>query len=79
MAAFFLSLLPFLKTLSTFKQNSVLRIRKRSQFKLKTQYAINAAVDLREAVCDSVGFILVMQDRNRWRAVVKTVMNLRVP
>jgi hypothetical protein len=34
--------------------------------------------DLREIVWGGVGWIHLAQDRDRWRAVVKAVMNLRV-
>jgi hypothetical protein len=36
-------------------------------------------MDLKEIGCGDVGWIDVAQDRGRWRALVKTVMNLRVP
>jgi hypothetical protein len=36
-------------------------------------------MDLREVEWDGVDWIDVAQDRNQWRALVKTVMNLRVP
>jgi hypothetical protein len=35
--------------------------------------------DLREMGCEGVDWIHVVQDRDQWRAVVNTVMNLRVP
>jgi hypothetical protein len=35
-------------------------------------------MDLREIGCGSVDWIQLAQDRDRWRAVVNTVMNLRV-
>jgi hypothetical protein len=35
-------------------------------------------VNLREIVCGSVEWIHLAQDRDRWRAVTNTVMNLRV-
>jgi hypothetical protein len=34
---------------------------------------------LREMVWEVVDLIYLAQDRDRWRAVVNTVMNLRVP
>jgi hypothetical protein len=36
-------------------------------------------VDLREIEWVDVGWIDVAQDRDQWRALVNTVMNLRVP
>jgi hypothetical protein len=35
-------------------------------------------MDLRETGLGSVGWIRLAQDRDRWRAVVSAVMNLRV-
>jgi hypothetical protein len=35
-------------------------------------------MDVKEIVCGSVEWIQLVQDRGRWRAVVNTVMNLRV-
>jgi hypothetical protein len=39
----------------------------------------NIKVDLREIVFGDVDWIHWAQDRDRWRALVKTVMNHRVP
>jgi CRISPR/Cas system-associated protein Cas7 (RAMP superfamily) len=36
-------------------------------------------MDLREIGFGDVDWINLAQDRDRWRALVKTVMNLRVP
>jgi hypothetical protein len=36
-------------------------------------------MDLREIGCDGVDWIELAQDRDKWRAVVNTVMNLQVP
>jgi hypothetical protein len=36
-------------------------------------------MDLREMGWDGVDWIKLAQDRDRWRALVNTVMNLRVP
>jgi hypothetical protein len=35
--------------------------------------------DLREIRCEVVNWIHLAQDRDRWRALVNTVMKLRVP
>jgi hypothetical protein len=37
------------------------------------------ALDLRETGWDGVDWIDVAQDRDQWKALVNTVMNLRVP
>jgi hypothetical protein len=39
----------------------------------------NIKTDLREAGCACVDWIGLAQDRDRWRALVSAVMNLRVP
>jgi hypothetical protein len=39
----------------------------------------NIKMDLLEVGCGGTGWIDLAQDRDRWRAVVYTVMNLRVP
>jgi hypothetical protein len=39
----------------------------------------NIKVDLEEIGFGDVGWIHLAQDRDRWRALVNTVMNLRVP
>jgi ribosome biogenesis protein Nip4 len=39
----------------------------------------NIKMDLREMGFGDVEWIHLAQDRDRWRAVVNTVMNLRVP
>jgi hypothetical protein len=39
----------------------------------------NMKMDKREIVFGDVDWINWAQDRNRWRALVNTVMNLRVP
>jgi hypothetical protein len=36
-------------------------------------------MDLRETEWDGVDWIDVAQDRDQWRALVNTVLNLRVP
>jgi hypothetical protein len=39
----------------------------------------NIKTDLREIGLDDVDWIDIVQDRDQWRALVNTVLNLRVP
>jgi hypothetical protein len=39
----------------------------------------NIKIDLREVGWDGVDWIDLAQDRDKWRALVKVVVNLRVP
>jgi hypothetical protein len=36
-------------------------------------------IDLREIGWDGVDWVALAQDRDKWRALANTVMNLRVP
>jgi hypothetical protein len=39
----------------------------------------NIRIDLREIGWNGIDWIDLVQDRDQWRALVNTVMNLRVP
>jgi hypothetical protein len=45
----------------------------------RRRWVDNIEVDLRELGWGGMDWIDVAQDRDRWRALVNTVMNLRVP
>ena len=45
----------------------------------KRRWEDNIRMDLREVGCGCVGWMDLAQDRDRWRALVSAVMNLRVP
>jgi hypothetical protein len=45
----------------------------------RRRWVDNIKIDLREVGWDGRDWIDLAQDRDRWRAYVKAVMNLRVP
>jgi hypothetical protein len=63
----------------------VARMReKRSAYRIlvgrpRCRWVGNIKMDLREIGWDSVDWIDMAQDRNQWRVLVNTVLNLRVP
>jgi hypothetical protein len=52
---------------------------KRPLEKPRRRWVDNIEMDLGEIKWDGVGWIDMAQDRGKWRAFVKTVLNLRVP
>jgi hypothetical protein len=53
--------------------------RKRSLGRPRRRWVDSIKMDLREIGCDGVHWIDLAQDRDNWRALVSTVMSLRVP
>jgi hypothetical protein len=53
--------------------------RKRPLGKSKHRWLHNIKMDLVEVGWGDVNWICLAQDRNRWRALVNSVLNLRVP
>jgi hypothetical protein len=45
----------------------------------RRRWVDNIKMDLREVGWDGMDWIELAEDRKEWRALVKTVMNLRVP
>jgi hypothetical protein len=47
--------------------------------RLRRRWEDNIKMDIKEIGFGDVGWIHLAQDRDRWRALVNTPMNLRVP
>jgi hypothetical protein len=45
----------------------------------KRSWEDNIEMDLQEVGCEDMDWIQLAQDRDRWRALVNAVVNLRVP
>ena len=52
---------------------------KRSLGRPRRRWVDNIGMDLKEVGCGNVDWFGLAQDRDRWRTLVSTVMNLRVP
>jgi hypothetical protein len=52
---------------------------KRPLGRLRRRWVDNIKMDLREIVWDGVDWMDMAQVREQWRALVNTVLNLRVP
>jgi hypothetical protein len=52
---------------------------KRPLGRSRRRWVDNIKMDLKEIGWDGMGWIDLAEDRDRWRALVNTVMNLRVP
>jgi hypothetical protein len=51
---------------------------KRPMGRPRRRWEDNIKMDLQEVGCGGMDWIEVAQDRNRWRALVNAVMNIRV-
>ena len=63
-------------------QNSVLvgkTERKRRLRTSKCRWKNSIKTDIKKTECEGMDWIYLAQDRDKWRAVVSTVMNLRIP
>jgi hypothetical protein len=54
-------------------------VGKRSLRRLRSRWVDNIKMGLRETVWGGMDWIDLAQDRDLWRALVNTVINLRVP
>jgi hypothetical protein len=52
---------------------------KRHTGRLRRRWEDNIKMDFQEVVCGGMDWIELVQDKDRWQALVNEVMNLRVP
>jgi hypothetical protein len=52
---------------------------KRPLGKPRRKWVNNIKMDLRETVCDCIDWLYLAQDTEKWRVLVKTTMDFRVP
>jgi CRISPR/Cas system-associated protein Cas7 (RAMP superfamily) len=52
---------------------------KRLLVRQRRRWGDNIKMDLQKVGCEGMDWIKLAQDRDRWRALVNAVMNLRVP
>jgi hypothetical protein len=52
---------------------------KRPLVRHRRRWEDNIKMDVQEVGCEGMDWIELAQDRDRWRALVTVVMNLRVP
>jgi len=52
---------------------------KRPLWSPRRRWENNITMDLQKVVCGGMDWIELAQDRDRWRALMNAVMNLRVP
>jgi hypothetical protein len=52
---------------------------KRPLGRLRRKWEDNIKADFQEVGCGGMDWIVLAQDRDRWRALVNAVMNLRIP
>jgi hypothetical protein len=50
-----------------------------NHWKEQDRWVDNIEMDLREIGCDVIDWIDLTEDRDQWKALMNTAMNLRVP
>jgi hypothetical protein len=60
-------------------RNTYMILVGRTLGRLRRRWVNNINLDLREIGWDGIDWIDLAQNRDQWRALVNTVMNLRIP